>query len=97
MNKETAIKVSKIYRQRLDEILQDMKKWKQELQAAPWQDQPAEGNGEVIAQHTLSIRDLESAIMRQGMTLKAIGNPTPYSESYNPESSKVHPTDGVKL
>lgn len=53
---------------------------------------------EAIAQHTLSIRDLESAIMRQGMALKYIGNPNPYPESYNPASSVVKPTaDGLKL
>lgn len=32
------------------------------------------------------------------MDLKRIGNPNPYPESYNPESSKVEPTaDGLKL
>lgn len=53
---------------------------------------------EAIAQHTLSIRDLESAIMRQGMTLKYVGNPDPYPQSRNPESPVVEPTaDGLKL
>lgn len=54
--------------------------------------------GEVIAQHTLSIRDLESCIMRQGMALKYIGTPNPYPESKNPSSTVVEPTaDGLKM
>lgn len=59
-----------------------------------WGDDQAE----VIAQHTLSIRDLESAIMRQGMVLKSIGTPNLYPASYDPTSSVVAPTaDGLKL
>jgi hypothetical protein len=58
----------------------------------------AEDIDEAIAQHTLSTRDLESCIMRQGMALKYIGNPSPYPESYNPASPVVEPTaDGLKL
>lgn len=54
--------------------------------------------GEVIAQHILSTRDLESSIMRQGMALKYIGTPDPYPESRNPESPVVEPTaDGLKM
>jgi hypothetical protein len=53
---------------------------------------------EVIAQHTLSIRDLESCIMRQGMTLKYIGAPNPYPNSKDPSNTIVEPTaDGLKL
>jgi len=62
--------------------------------AGNWADDASES----IAQHTLSIRDLESCIMRQGMTLKCIGNPTPYPNSYDPTSPVVDPTaDGLKL
>ena len=53
---------------------------------------------EVIAQHTLSIRDLESCIMRQGMALKYIGNPNPYPNSKDPSNTTVEPTaDNLKM
>ena len=53
---------------------------------------------EMVAQHMLSVRDLESCIMRQGMVLKAIGTPTPYPNSYNPGNTVVDPTaDKLKL
>lgn len=53
---------------------------------------------EVIAQHTISIHDLESAIMRQGMALKYIGTPNPYPDSKDPSNTVVNPTaDGLKL
>lgn len=55
-------------------------------------------SGEAVAQHVLSIRDLESAIMRQGMALKYIGTPNPYPSSKDPSSPVVEPTaDGLKL
>ena len=47
---------------------------------------------------SIAITKLQEAIMWLGMDLKRIGNPNPYPESYNPESSKVEPTaDGLKL
>lgn len=47
---------------------------------------------------SLSITKIQEAIMWLGMDLKRIGNPNPYPESYNPESTKVEPTsDGLKL
>lgn len=47
---------------------------------------------------SIAITKIQEAIMWLGMDLKRIGNPNPYPESYNPESSKVEPTaDGLKL
>lgn len=97
MTKLEAIAASKQFRKDADELLQRMKEHKNRLReylAVGACEDPSE----VIAQHTLSIRDLESAIMRQGMALKYIGNPDPYPESRNPESPVVEPTaDGLKL
>jgi hypothetical protein len=111
MKKLDAIKGAKSFRQRLDEVLQDMKTFRVELlgpcpqypggglrQLPPGtpttalgdaetdlpQEQP-DNKHEAIAQHTISIRDLESAIMRQGMLLKAIGNPAGVPVSSSPE------------
>lgn len=117
MNKLEAIKASKTFRQRADELLQDMKAHKklltgegtfsmgasrlltiEEQKVLPPPEEQPDDRGETIAQHILSIRDLESCIMRQGMALKYIGNPNPYPESYNPASPVVEPTaDGLKL
>lgn len=90
------IAVAKQFRKDADELLQRMKLHKHVLmQCDPNQMQD---KGEVIAQHIISCRDLESAIMRQGMVLKNIGNPDPYPESRNPASPVVEPTaDGLKL
>lgn len=47
---------------------------------------------------SIAITKIQEAIMWLGMDLKRVGNPNPYPESYNPESSKVEPTaDGLKL
>ena len=104
MTKEQAILKAKEFRVALDNLLQQMKEHRHDLIACNPMACSFHDNGrfddpqEVIAQHTISIRDLESAIMRQGMTLKAIGNPTPYPESFNPKSTLVHPpADGLKL
>jgi len=104
MNKETAIVKAKEFRVAMDTILQRMKDHRRDLIACNSMDCSEHDNErfddpqEVIAQHTISIRDLESAIMRQGMTLKAIGNPNPYPDSYNPKNTIVNPTaDGLKL
>jgi hypothetical protein len=100
MTKLEAIATAKQFRKDADELLQRMKehilplKLKRENTA----EESFVDSGEVIAQHILSIRDLESCIMRQGMALKYIGNPDPYPESRNPESPVVEPTaDGLKL
>lgn len=103
MTKLEAIATAKQFRQDADALLQRMKEHREVLLS------PANGKGvsvcegcldasEVIAQHTLSIRDLESCIMRQGMALKYVGNPDPYPESRDPASPVVEPTaDGLKL
>jgi hypothetical protein len=104
MTKEQAIITSKLFRQQADQLLQQMKVQRLELLACHSID-AKEGDPErfldpreVIAQHTLSIRDLESCIMRQGMALKYIGTPTPYPHSKDPTNTIVEPTaDGLKM
>lgn len=98
MNKLEAIEASKQFRKDMDEVLQRMKAYKLHFLASGKLEGEVLDYNEFIAQHTLSIRDLESAIMRQGMVLKNIGNPNPYPESYDPKSPTVAPTsDGLKL
>lgn len=111
MTKLEAIAAAKQFRKDADELLQRMKEHKRALTlqppvssqimtAAEAKDlpEPINDHGETIAQHTLSIRDLESCIMRQGMALKYVGNPNPYPASYDPASPVVEPTaDGLKL
>lgn len=96
MNQIELIAAAKQFRKDADELLQRMKLHKHVLmQCDPNEPQD---KGEAIAQHILSFRDLESAIMRQGLVLKHIGNPDPYPESKNPASPIVEPTaDGLKL
>lgn len=96
MNSEEAIIESKSIRQEADKALQRIKAFAANLKAM----EPEEGvdKGDAIAQCILSQRDLESAIMRQGMTLKAVGRANPYPNSYDPTNTKVEPTaDGLKL
>ena len=106
MTRLESIASAKRFRKDADELLQRMKAHKVVLCTPPAiphvEGEPWEGwgddHGEAIAQHTLSIRDLESCIMRQGMALKYIGNPNPYPESHNPASSVVEPTaDNLKM
>lgn len=100
MTKLDAIATAKQFRKDADELLQRMKDHRLSMMKA---NQEGFGNDcvdlpEAIAQHVLSLRDLESCIMRQGMALKYIGNPNPYPESYNPASPVVESTaDGLKL
>ena len=94
MNKEELIKVSKQFRKDADDLLQRMKHHTRDLKVSGAALAAADG-GEVIAQHILSQRDLESCIMRMGV--KNIGVTNPYPESKNPDSPVVHPTSGVKL
>lgn len=97
MNKEQAIIAAKTFRKEADELLQRMKEHKCRLRE--YLDIKAcDDPGEVIAQHTLSIRELESCIMRQGLALKYIGTPNPYPNSKNPSNTTVEPTaDGLKM
>jgi hypothetical protein len=101
MTKEQAIVTSKQFRKDADDLLQRMKEHKRQLTDEPYPSGPdgeLADKSEVIAQHTLSIRDLESCIMRQGMALKYIGTPNPYPNSKDPSNTVVEPTaDGLKL
>lgn len=98
MNKEQAIISAKTFRKEADELLQRMKSHRIELLKYSTEPTEFEEQSEVIAQHTLSIRDLESCIMRQGMALKYIGNPNPYPDSKDPTNTIVNPTaDGLKM
>ena len=46
----------------------------------------------------LSVTKAQEAVMWLGMCLKELGTPSPYPESYNPESVVVEPTaDGLKF
>jgi len=97
MTKEQAIITAKQFRKDADELLQRMKQHK-----AVFREEIGFGvcddASEAIAQHTLSICDLESCIMRQGMALKYIGNPNPYPNSKDPSNTVVEPTaDGLKM
>lgn len=98
MNKEQAIIKAKEFRKRADDLLQELKEHKSHLLSVKEHPIGCLDSGEVVAQHTLSIRDLESCIMRQGMALKYIGAPDPYPNSKDPSNTVVEPTaDGLKL
>lgn len=93
---EAAVLEAKAIRKRADDLLQDMKAHTSSLKGMP----PIVGidQGEVIAQHILSVRDLESCIMRQGMVLKNFGTPNPYPNSKDISNTIVDPTaDGLKM
>lgn len=101
MTKEQSIIAAKTFRKDADELLQRMKdhakNLKEYVRLSAEYDGLVDG-GEVIAQHVLSTRDLESCIMRQGMALKYIGNPNPYPDSKDPTNTVVNPTaDGLKM
>lgn len=97
MTNEELIKKAKELRVSMDSVLQQMKDNKTEITAS-LKTNNHQDPGEVLAQHTLSIRDLESAIMRQGMVLKNLAAPNPYPNSYNPNNATVEPTaDGLRL
>jgi len=111
MTKLEAIAAAKTFRKDADDLLQRMKEHKRAMclqppmsnrmmtaeEAKSLPERP-DDLSEATAQHTISIRDLESCIMRQGMALKYIGNPDPYPESRDPSSPVVAPTaDGLKM
>lgn len=83
MNKLQAIEKAKEFRKKADGLLQEMKEHKLELirMQNAGEEPGMDESPEVIAQHILSIRNLEGCIMRQGMALKYIGNPEPYPAS----------------
>lgn len=91
---------SKEFRKEADDLLQRMKANKKEFSSQPRDHAIALlDEGEAIAQLTLSIRNLESCIMRQGMALKYIGaTPIRILSPKNPDNAIVHPTaDNLKL
>lgn len=95
--KESAIIAAKTFRKEADALLQRMKEHRKALCSSQIDESFLDAI-EVIDQHTMSIRDLESVIMRQGMALKYIGTPNPYPDSKSPENTVVNPTaDGLKL
>ena len=82
---------TKQFRKDLDEVLQRLKNSSNLT------------NPHQCARHSrersLAITKLQEAIMWLGMDLKDIGEcPSPYPQSYNPESPVIEPTaDGLKL
>ena len=107
MTKEQAITTAKQFRKDADELLQRMKDHTKQLtingrMVVAGTEEVTEEQlldvREVIAQHIISTRDLESCIMRQGMALKYIGTPNPYPNSKDPSNTLVEPTaDGLKM
>jgi hypothetical protein len=99
MNKDIAITTAKQFRKEADDLLQRMKEHTHQLRTRSIKDEMEfQDTNEVIAQHILSTRDLESCIMRQGMALKYIGAPNPYPNSKDPSNTLVEPTaDGLKM
>lgn len=97
MTRDEAIIAAKTFRKEADVLLQHMKEHKVFLALSP-DFEVAEEKTEAITQHTISIRDLESCIMRLGMSLKYLGNPNPYPNSKDPSNTVVEPTaDGLKM
>ena len=99
--KEYLIAETKRLRRDLDALLQQVKDHKAYIADPQFREAHTADCldlGEAIAQITISTREIESGIMRLGMTLKHIGAPNPYPESKNPDSTTVEPTaDGIKL
>ena len=96
---EEAIIQAKIFRKEADGLLQKMKAHTKRLKdmPSPLGDSSLD-KGEVLANHILSVRHVEDAIMRQGMTMKNFGTADPYPSSKDPSTTHVEPTaDGLKL
>lgn len=99
MTRDEAVMRAKEFRRDADALLQRMKEHRESLTLEAWrEDTEPKDLGEVVAQHVISIRELEGAIMRQGMVLKNLVDGKPYPESYDPSSRRVEATaDGLKL
>lgn len=98
MTKEEAIIAAKTFRKDADNLLQRMKDHRALIGSSSSHPVGCEDSNEFVANHILSIRDLESCIMRQGMALKHIGTPNPYPNSKDPNNTVVEPTaDGLKM
>ena len=90
---------AKGFRKDLDDVLQKMKAHRDEITVPGLYIEGVEDKRELVANHVISLRAVEDAVMRQGMVLKCIGaTPNPYPNSYKPESPVIEPTaDGIKL
>ena len=99
--KDFLVRTAKQFRAELDDVLQDLKQHRCYLTSDTLRETHQvdhEDHGEAIANLTISIREVESAIMRLGMVLKHTGNPNPYPTSKDPSTCKVEPTaDNLKL
>lgn len=95
------ITLTKQHRKDLDEVLQRLKRDTDRNftgERAP--DHPVRASRE----RSLAITKVQEAIMWLGMDLKSMNEespgscPSPYPESYDPESKRIEPTaDGLKL
>ena len=93
----TAVSQTKQFRKDLDAVLQEIKNDSNlTLPPNPWTRSSRE--------RSIAITKIQEAIMWLGMDLKAINeespgaSPSPYPQSYNPESPVIEPTaDGLKL
>lgn len=101
MNEATAALTAeaKAIRADLDAVLQRMKTHRDEITTPHLHMEGVKDQREVVANHIISIRAVEDAIMRQGMVLKCIGaTPNPYPKSYDASSPVIEPTaDGINL
>lgn len=99
VSQPTLTSIAKGFRKDLDDVLQKMKSHRDAITMTGAILPGVEDQREVVANHILSLRAVEDAVMRQGMVLKCIGaTPNPYPNSYKPESPVIEPTaDGIKL
>lgn len=90
-----AIAQTKQLRKELDEVLQNLRRDSdREFTGIRSPLHPVRSS----AERTIAMRKIQEAIMWLGMDLKALGTPSPYPDSYNPESPVIEPTaDGLKL
>jgi hypothetical protein len=85
----TAVGETKQFRKDLDEVLQRIK-----LSSIPGGPTPCRASRE----RSLAVTKLQESIMWLGMDLKEMAEPSPYPNSYNPESPVIDKTaDGLKL
>lgn len=91
-----AVSRTKQFRKDLDEVLQRLK----------FDSHPTAPHAEARSsrERSIAVTKLQEAIMWLGMDLKAINeespgaSPSPYPQSYNPESPSIEPTaDGLAL
>lgn len=90
MTKEDYIRKAKEYRAAMDDLLKDMHALRADFNSDEFI-VDSKNPAEAVANHILSIRNLEAAQMRQGKVLENIGTPDPYPTSKNPDDPTVHP------